>query len=139
MQVGGKCHYFLDTMDTLSDSSLFLDLRRNKRIVCISLYMSNYAYQIQGALENPQGLFLGLRVLVCDVNNFESVDVPVEVLDSETARYIQFRLNINQTIDIQKLPVKIQNSIRTPLGRWLDHWVVNNFYGYTSNIKSTNT
>lgn len=101
--------------------------------------MNNYAYQIQGALESRQGDLLGLRVLVCDVNNFESVDVPVEVLDWETAKFLKFRLSItSEALDIKHLPVEIQNRIRTPLGRWLDHWVLENFYGNTSNGKSTN-
>ena len=101
--------------------------------------MSKYVYQIQGALEDRAGKFLGLRVLVCDVFNFDSVDVPVEVLDSETAKYMQFRLSITaETVNIAKLPVEIQNRIRTPLGRWLDHWVLDNFYGDNSNYKDTN-
>ena len=54
--------------------------------------MSKYVYQIQGALESADGRFHGFRVLVCDLHNFNSVDVPVEVLDNETAKYIQFRL-----------------------------------------------
>jgi len=101
--------------------------------------MSKYVYQIQGALENRQGKFLGLRVLVCDANNFDSVDVPVEVLDSETAKYVQFRLSITaETVNIKSLPVEIQNRIRTPLGRWLDQWVLKNFYGDNRNHKNTN-
>lgn len=101
--------------------------------------MNKYVYQIQGALENQQGQFLGLRVLVCDVYNFDSVDVPVEVLDSETAKYLQFRLSITaEPISITALPVEIQNRIRTPLGRWLDHWVLDNFYGDNRNNKDTN-
>jgi hypothetical protein len=101
--------------------------------------MSKYVYQIQGALENRQGKFLGLRVLVCDANNFDSVDVPVEVLDSETAKYVQFRLSITaETVNIKSLPVEIQNRIRTPLGRWLDQWVLENFYGDNRNHKNTN-
>lgn len=101
--------------------------------------MSKYAYQIQGALENRQGQLLGLRVLVCDVYNFETVDVPVEVIDSETATYLQFRLSITaDALNVKNLPVEIQNRIRAPLGRWLDHWVLENFYGDTSNRKSTN-
>jgi len=101
--------------------------------------MSKYVYQIQGALESPMGKFLGLRVLVCDVNFLDMVDVPVEILDHETTKYLQFRLSITaETLDIQRLPVEIQNRIRTPLGRWLDHWVLDNFYGDTSNRKSTN-
>ena len=101
--------------------------------------MSNYAYQIQGALENAHGQFKGLRVLVCDLHNFDSVDVPAEILDNETARYLEFRLKLTQaTMDIKKLPITIQNRIRAPLGRWLDQWVLENFYGDTSNGKSTN-
>jgi hypothetical protein len=100
--------------------------------------MNDYAYQIQGALENAQGQLLGLRVLVCDVNNFELVDVPVEVIDSETAKYIQFRLTLAEHLDIKQLPIKIQNQIRAPLGRWLDFWVLDNFYGDNSKRKSTN-
>ena len=102
--------------------------------------MSKYVYQIQGALENRQGQLLGLRVLVCDVNNFDSVDVPVEVIDPETSRYLQFRLSITaDALKIQNLPNAIQNKIRTPLGRWLDQWVLENFYGNTSNAKSVNS
>jgi hypothetical protein len=101
--------------------------------------MNKYVYQISGALESRQGQFLGLRVLVCDVYNFDSVDVPVEVLDSETAKYLQFRLSITaESLDIQRLPVEIQNKIRTPLGRWLDFWVLENFYGDFSTRKNTN-
>ena len=101
--------------------------------------MNKYAYQIQGALESSQGQFLGLRVLVCDVNFFDSVDVPVEVLDSETAKYLQFRLSITaEAINIQHLPVEIQNRIRAPLGRWLDNWVLNNFHGDNRTNKNTN-
>jgi hypothetical protein len=102
--------------------------------------MSKYVYQIQGALENRQGQLLGLRVLVCDVNNFESVDVPVEVIDPEIAKYLQFRLSlVDDALNIQKLPNGIQNRMRAQLGQWLDYWVCKNFYGYTSNGKSTNT
>jgi hypothetical protein len=102
--------------------------------------MSKYVYQIQGALENPMGKFLGLRCLVCNVDFLDMVDVPVEVLDYETTKYLQFRLSITaETLDIQRLPVEIQNRIRAPLGRWLDHWVLNNFYGDKRTNKSTNT
>ena len=106
---------------------------------CISVSMNKYVYQIQGALENKQGQLLGLRVLVCDVYNFDSVDVPVEVLDSDTAKYLQFRLSITaEPVNIKTLPVGIQNRIRAPLGRWLDHWVLENFYGDNRTNKDTN-
>ena len=96
-------------------------------------------YQIHGALENAQGQFKGLRVLVCDLNYFDSVDVPVEVLDNETAKFLQFRLKVSkQPLDIQRLPVSVQNRIRALLGRWLDNWVLKNFYGNISKSKDTN-
>ena len=101
--------------------------------------MSKYVYQIQGALESPIGKFLGLRCLVCNVDFLDMVDVPVEVLDYETARYLSFRLSITaETLDIQRLPIEIQNRIRAPLGRWLDRWVLDNFYGDNRTNKSTN-
>ena len=101
--------------------------------------MSKYVYQIQGALESKQGELLGLRVLVCNAHYFDSVDVPVEVLDSETAKYLKFRLSITaETVNISTLPVEVQNRIRAPLGRWLDHWVSTNFYGNNRNHKDTN-
>ena len=120
--------------------AIFLKPGEQIAYLCIIISMNKYAYQIQGALENRQGELLGLRVLVCDVYNFDSVDVPVEVIDSETAKYLQFRLSITaESLDIKQLPVEIQNRIRAPLGRWLDHWVLDNFYGNTSKSKSTNS
>ena len=99
--------------------------------------MDKYAYQIQGALENAQGTFLGLRVLVCSAYYFDSVDVPAEVLDRETAKYIEFRLMLTESMDIQRLPYSVQNKIRTPLGRYLDDWVRKN-YGNTGKRKDSN-
>jgi hypothetical protein len=91
--------------------------------------MNKYVYQIQGALENATGEFCGLRVLVCDLYNFDSVDVPRGVLDKDTAAFLQFRLNItNDTVNIQRLPNGVQNKIRLLLGTWLDRWVLENFY-----------
>ena len=100
--------------------------------------MSKYVYQIQGALED-NGKLVGFRVIVCDANNMELVDVPVEIIDSSTVKYLQFRFSITaEAVNIQKLPVGIQNKIRAPLGRWLDYWVCKNFYGYNSTNQSTN-
>lgn len=129
------------TLDTCTDKLLYFQLEGREPIVfCIIISMNKYVYQIQGALENPQGKLMGLRCLVCDLYNFDSVDVPVEVFDSETAKYLQFRISITaDTVNIKNLPVEIQNKIRAPLGRWLDRWVLENFYGDTSNRKSTNT
>ena len=98
--------------------------------------MSDYAYQIQGALENEQGRFCGLRVLVCDPNNFDSVDIPRNVIGSEVAQYLQYRLKLSGHIEIQKLPTRVQVVIRTTVGAWLDHWVLENFHGDNSNTKS---
>ena len=139
----------MDTMDTVA-RTMENDIKQANIITksykafcpifCINISMNKYVYQIQGALENEHGQFKGLRVLVCDLYNFDSVDVPVEILDKETARYIQFRLQVTtDAINIQKLPNLIQNKIRAPLGRWLDQWVLENFYGDTSKRKSTNS
>ena len=77
--------------------------------------------------------------MVCNVDYLDEVDVPVEILDHDTYKYLSFRLSITaEALNIQSLPVEIQNRIRAPLGRWLDHWVLDNFYGDTSNRKSTN-
>ena len=129
----------LATLATLAVKILFCKIGQYVFDFCIIISMSKYVYQIQGALENPMGKFIGLRCLVCNVDFLDLVDVPVEVLDHDTAKYLQFRLSITaESLDIQRLPVEIQNRIRTPLGRWLDHWVLDNFYGDTSNRKSTN-
>ena len=100
----------------------------------ISRYMNKYVYQIQGALESPAGKLRGLRILVCDLHNFDMADAPVEILDHETVKYLEFRLKLSEdALKIQNLPVKVQNNIRTPWGKWLDRWVLDNFYGDTSN------
>lgn len=99
--------------------------------------MSKYVYQIQGALENEQRDLCGLRVLVCDVNYFDSADVPVEIFDKETVRFLEFRLKIIDYLDINKLPYSVQKKIRDPLGIWLDRWVRENFYGNTGKRKDT--
>jgi len=110
-----------------------------QRNVRISESMNKYVYQIQGVLESATGELQGLRILVCDLYNFDSVDVPVEILDKETHKFLEFRLRLtNDTLNIQRLPVKIQNNIRAPLGKWLDRWVLDNFYGDTSNAKGVN-
>jgi hypothetical protein len=100
--------------------------------------MNEYVYQIQGALEDSDGVLRGIRVLVCTLTHFDSADAPIEILDKETARYIEFRLKVCDYLDINRLPVQVQNRIRTPLGRWLDQWVLENFYGDISKSKSPN-
>ena len=105
----------------------------------ISGYMNKYVYQIQGALESPAGELKGLRILVCDLYNFDQADAPIDILDYETKKYLEFRLKLSEdALNIQRLPVKVQNNIRTPLGKWLDRWVLDNFYGDTSNRKGVN-
>ena len=102
--------------------------------------MSKYVYQIAGAIESAQGKLVGFRVLVCTVQYFDTVDIPSDILDKETIRYLEFRLSLTKdALDIQRLPYKVQRSIREPLGRFLDDWVLKNFYGNTSKSKSTNT
>ena len=101
--------------------------------------MNEYAYQIQGALETAEGKLKGFRVLVCNAHYLTTVDVPSTILDTETAKFLEFRLRMSPTINIQRLPYDIQTQIRTPLGRWLDEWVLENFYGDTSKPKSINS
>lgn len=106
----------------------------------ISECMNDYVYQIQGALENAIGEFKGLRVVVCDLNNLEIVDAPSEILDKDTCKFLQFRLQLtDDTINIQNLPAGIQNKIRVPLGKWLDQWVIENFHGNISYRKGINS
>ena len=100
--------------------------------------MGKYVYQIQGALENAQRQFLGFRVLVCNKDYFSTADVPAEVFDKEITAYLQFRLKVTDSFDVRKLPYDVEQSIRVPLGRWLDRWVLENFYGNSSKSKSTN-
>ena len=106
----------------------------------ISECMNDYVYQIQGALENAIGEFKGLRVVVCDLNNLEIVDAPAEILDDATCKFLQFRLQLTEdTINVQNLPVGIQNKIRVPLGKWLDQWVLKKFYGDIGYRKGINS
>jgi hypothetical protein len=101
--------------------------------------MGKYVYQIQGALEDEHQVLHGLRVIVCDVNNMEIVDVPIKVLDKETIKYLSFRLKLTSgALVIQNLPNGVINKIRMLLGKYLDNWVLINFYGHTSNTKSVN-
>jgi hypothetical protein len=101
--------------------------------------MGRYVYQIQGALENAGRKFCGFRVIVADAQNMEQVDVPAEIFNKETRAYIQFRLKIEYKFNIKKLPPSVENNIRAPLGRWLDYWVIKNFYGSTSNSTNLNS
>ena len=118
---------------------LFLELRRQSAIICISGYMNDYVYQVAGALETPNGKLQGFRVLVSDLIHFEMVDVPSSIVDKETVVFLEYRLKLTKdALDIQRLPYKIQRNIREPLGHFLDQWVLQNFYGHISEPKSTN-
>jgi hypothetical protein len=83
-----------------------------------------YVYQIKGILEKSNKDVGGIRVLICSKDFFDSVDVPAEVIDKETLRYLKYRLAVNEFVDVRKLPIVIQNRIRTPLNLWLDNWVL---------------
>ena len=83
-----------------------------------------YVYQIKGILEKPNKEIGGMRVLLCSKDFFDSVDVPANIFDKETLKYLKFRLAVNDFIDIKKLPVHIVNKIRAPLNQWLDNWVI---------------
>jgi hypothetical protein len=99
--------------------------------------MNKYVYQIQGVLESPAGELKGLRILVCDLYNFDQADAPINILDPETRQYLAFRLKLaDDALNIQRLPAKIQNNIRAPLGKWLDRWVLDNFYAKTTGRKT---
>jgi hypothetical protein len=83
-----------------------------------------YVYQVKGILEKPNKDVGGMRVLVCSPDFFDMVDVPADIFDNETLRYLKFRLQVNEYIDVQKLPISIINKIRFPMNRWLDEWVL---------------
>lgn len=86
-----------------------------------------YVYQIQGLLEGANKRVAGVRALVCSLDHFESVDVPVSVLEEELTAYLRFRSAVTSHMDIRKLPNSIQNELRIRLGRYLDKWVLENF------------
>jgi len=89
-----------------------------------------YVYQIKGILEKPNKDIGGIRVLICFLNYFDSVDVPAAVFDKETLRYLRFRLAVNDYINVNRLPISVVNRIREPMNKWLDNWVIReNFLG----------
>lgn len=85
---------------------------------------NQYVYQIKGILEKPNKDVGGIRVLVCDKDNFRTVDVPKEVFDKETLQYLKFRLAVNEYVNIRRLPIPVVNRLREPLNKWLDNWVI---------------
>ena len=113
--------------------------RRKNKKVCINVSM-RYGYQIQGVLEDRNQEIIGFRVVVVfSSQHFYTVDAPAELFDLGTLQYIKFRLAVNPYMDVRKLPASIQNKIRTPLGRFLDFWVLENTDGHLSERKDTNT
>lgn len=102
--------------------------------------MNDYAYQIKGALESASGKFLGFQVIVCNASKLETVNVPATILDRETIDFLEFRMHLTVTpINIQRLPIKVQNKIRIPLGDYLDRWVLKNFYGDSTDKQDLNS
>ena len=85
-----------------------------------------YVYQIKGLLERPDRSIGGLRVLVCTLDNFESVDVPSDILDKEMLAYLRFRSLACDYMDVAKLPHPVVNQLRKTLGRYLDKYVIDN-------------
>ena len=83
-----------------------------------------YVYQIKGILEKSNKEIGGMRVLLCSTDFFDSVDIPADIFDRDTLRYLRYRLAVNDYLDINKLPIPILNKIRTPINQWLDHWVL---------------
>lgn len=83
-----------------------------------------YVYQIKGILEKPNKEIGGMRVLLCSKDFFDSVDVPASIFDKATLDYLKFRLKVNAFVDVRKLPITIQNRIRSPMNQWLDNWVI---------------
>jgi len=83
-----------------------------------------YVYQIKGILEKDNKDIGGIRVLICGKDFFENVDAPPEIFDKETLKYLKFRLAVNEFLDVRKLPITVQNRIRSPLNQWLDNWVI---------------
>ena len=96
------------------------------KVICIVRYMTTYAYQIQGALENARHDVLGFRVFVCTAKFFDSVDIPAEIFDREVLAYMKFRLAVTERVDMRRLPNAILNKLRPPMNRWLDQWVLEN-------------
>ena len=82
-----------------------------------------YVYRILGVLEKTDGTIGGIRVAVCGANILKDVDIPEAILPKEVKDYLKFRLQVNNYLNIQNLPYKIQNQIRNPIGKYLDQWV----------------
>jgi hypothetical protein len=84
---------------------------------------NEYAYQIQGALEDKKQNVLGFRVFLWTTNNFYEVDVPGNIFGREILDYMKFRMSLTSVLQIQGLPDQIQEQIREPMGEYLNDWV----------------
>ena len=82
-----------------------------------------YVYRILGILEKDDGNIGGIRVAVCSASIMKDVDIPEDILPKSVKDYLKFRLQVNNYLNIQNLPYKIQNQIRNPIGKYLDQWV----------------
>ena len=82
-----------------------------------------YVYRIQGVLEKDDGEIGGIRCSVCSASLLTDVDVPVSVFPKSVIAYLKFRLKVNNYLNIQQLPNKMQNELRNPIGKYLDQWV----------------
>lgn len=82
-----------------------------------------YVYRIQGVLEKTDGNIGGIRVSVCSASLMDDVDVPADVFPKTVLDYLKFRLQVNNYLNIQQLPNKLQNQLRFPIGKYLDQWV----------------
>lgn len=97
-----------------------------------------YTYQIKSVLQNAERGIVGFQVIVATTDSFYSVNAPAEIFDNETLAYIRFRLRVCASMDIRQLPRPVQNKIRTPLGRFLDFWILESKDGYHRERKNPN-
>ena len=82
-----------------------------------------YVYRIQGVLEKEDGSVGGIRVSVCSATIMQDVDVPSSIFPKELLEYLKFRLMVNNYLNVQQLPNKLQIELRNPIGKYLDKWV----------------
>jgi hypothetical protein len=94
-----------------------------------------YSYQIKSVLYRSGVGITGFRVLLATEHHFFEVDVPAENFDNETLQYMRFRLAVSQHMDVRNLPRRVQHKIRTPLGRFLDFWILEDRYGNSGKRK----
>ena len=98
-----------------------------------------YTYQIKSVLLSGRKDVLGFRIIVATDLYFHDVDVPAEIFDYETLVYFGFRMKLCQYVDIRNLPKQIQHKIRTPLGRFLDEWILEEHNGNNSRPEDTDS